>query len=182
MSDFESRFSKPDFTLAAVCGHFCTACSLFIGSQEDPERLKGISKRTNRTIEEVTCHGCRSDNKSFYCTTVCKMRDCAEKHKVDFCSLCEEYPCEEFKAFESEAPDRIEVAGCLERIKNIGYEKWYEEMVAWYSCPQCNTINSAYDMSCRKCGAEPSCKYVEVNKEEIDRRTKDMALKSGKTT
>lgn len=172
-----SGFAKADFKLAGVCGHFCAGCSLYIGTQEDPKRLEDISKRINRTIDDVTCNGCRSDNKSFYCTYICKMKACSERHGVDFCSLCDEYPCDEFKAFEAEAPDRIEVGECLDRIKDVGYEKWYEEMLEWYACPQCKTINSAYDMKCRKCGNEPSCKYVEINKEEIQRRLREMITK-----
>lgn len=45
-----------------------------------------------------------------------------------------------------------------------------KEMLEHYACPQCGTINSAYDMACRKCGNTPSCNYVEANREEIIKR------------
>lgn len=170
MGKFEECFCKPDLKLAAVCGHFCTSCTLFIGVQEDPERLKVLAERLHRSIDELTCYGCRSEKKSFYCNTVCKMKKCADDRGVSFCSECTDYPCAEFKAFEAEAQDRIEVGKDLGRIKEVGYEQWYQEMVEHYSCPKCHTINSAHDMVCRKCGAEPSCNYVKLNKQEIIQR------------
>jgi predicted RNA-binding Zn-ribbon protein involved in translation (DUF1610 family) len=59
-----------------------------------------------------------------------------------------------------------------ERIKEAGYETWFEEMIEHYSCPQCHTINSAYDLTCRKCGTDPSCAYVGLHKEEITSRSR----------
>ena len=56
----------------------------------------------------------------------------------------------------------------LDCIKEVGYEKWYTEMIEHYSCPECSTINSTYDLEgCRKCGATPSNAYVRQHKDEI---------------
>jgi uncharacterized OB-fold protein len=65
-------------------------------------------------------------------------------------------------------PHRIELRQSLERIREVGYEKWYAEMTGHFSCPACGTINSAYDAACWKCGATPSCNYVKLHGEEID--------------
>ena len=43
----------PDKRLAAVCGLFCPACSVFIGTKEDPERLKVVAERLQRSVEEL---------------------------------------------------------------------------------------------------------------------------------
>jgi len=64
-------------------------------------------------------------------------------------------------------PHRIELWKSQERIKEAGYEKWYMEMIEHYSCSECGTLNSPYDMACRKCGVTPSCKYVSLHKDEI---------------
>jgi hypothetical protein len=40
-------------------------------------------------------------------------------------------------------------------------------MVEHYSCPRCHTVNSAYDIACRKCGTQPSNAYVEQHETEI---------------
>jgi hypothetical protein len=165
--DKNSNGVKPDKRLVAVCGLFCPACGLFIGTIEDPERLKGIAERIQQPLEKVICYGCRSDKRSFFCEHLCIMYKCAAEKGIDFCGACDEYPCESLKEFQAAMPHRIELWQAQERIKEAGYEKWYMEMLEHYSCPACGTINSAYDMACRKCDAAPGNAYVSKHKEEI---------------
>jgi hypothetical protein len=155
--------------LAAVCGLFCPACHVYIATQEDPERLKILAERFQRPIEEMQCNGCRSDSRCFYCNTVCFMSRCAQEKGVEFCGECADYPCDGLEAFQKEAPHRIELWQNQARITEAGYEQWYREMIDHYSCPECGTLNSAYDLSCRKCGSEPSCEYVRLHKDAIMR-------------
>jgi hypothetical protein len=157
----------PDKRLAAVCGLFCPACTVFIGTREDPKRLQKMSERFKKPVEELQCDGCRSEKRCFYCKERCTMGKCSQEKGVDFCGECNEYPCEDLKAFQAEAPHRIELWKSQERIKEVGYEKWYAEMVDHYSCPECHTLNSAYDLKCRNCGRQPSCDYVGQHKEAI---------------
>ncbi len=158
---------KPDKKLAAVCGLFCPSCSVYIATQDDPEELERLSERFGYTVEETKCFGCGSEKRLAYCTDNCKIYSCAEKKGIDFCIECEEYPCEELKRFQAEAPHRIELFQMQERIKEVGLEKWFEEMINHYSCAKCKTINSAYNIACRNCGHEPSCEYVRLHKEQI---------------
>jgi hypothetical protein len=160
---------NPDKKEAAVCGLFCPSCSIFIGTKEDPERLKNLADNFNVPVEKMKCKGCRSDKRIGYCEN-CKMFKCSAAKGIDFCGACEEYPCEDLKAFQAILPHRIELWRSQERIREVGYEKWYAEMLEHYTCPGCGTINSAYDMVCRKCGVSPSCLYVEVNQQEIEKR------------
>ncbi len=155
-----------DKRLAAVCGLFCPACSLFIGTREDPKRLKGFAERFHVSEEEVKCDGCRADKRSPYCTT-CTFVPCAAEKGLDFCGACPEYPCEDLKTFQAARPHRIELWSAQERINKVGYERWLQEMYEEYSCPQCGVINSAYDLTCRQCGGEPSCEYVRRHRETI---------------
>jgi len=157
----------PDKKLAAVCGLFCPACHVFIGTKEDPERLKVMAQRLQRSLEEMRCNGCRSDKRCFYCESNCKMVKCAATKGVDFCGECAEYPCGELKTFQAELPHRIELWKAQARIKEVGYETWYGEMIEHFTCQKCGTLNSAYDLKCRKCGEGPSCNYVHLNQDEI---------------
>lgn len=166
MSKSNENISLPDRRLAAVCGLFCPACSVFIGTKEEPERLKGIAARTQQRLEEVQCNGCRTEKRCYYCAG-CKKTGCAAEKGVEFCGECPDYPCQELKVFQAEMPHRIELWQYQERIKEVGYEKWYKEMLEHYSCPNCNTLNSAYDIACRKCGTTPSCAYVGLHKDII---------------
>lgn len=173
MAEKSTGDNKYDKRLAAVCGLFCRACSIYIGSTEDPERLKPIAERFGKKPEEIRCEGCRADVRFLYCQT-CKMYRCAAEKGIDFCGECESYPCEDLKEFQKAMPHRIELWKAQEKIKNAGPETWYAEMINRYSCPQCGTINSTYDRKCRKCGTAPSCAYVAENAEEISRQLKGM--------
>lgn len=157
---------EPNKKLAAVCGLYCEACSIYIATHEDSGRLKKLAAAFKITEEEAKCYGCRSDKRLPYCTE-CRMFACAEKKEIDFCSLCDEYPCSELKRFQSERPHRIELWENLDRIRLTGYQQWLKEMQQHYACPSCRTLNSAYDTKCRKCAKEPSCAYVSKHKDAI---------------
>lgn len=157
---------KADWRLAAACGLFCKACSLYIGTTEEPARLAEIADRFGMAVEDVKCTGCRSDQIGFYCRQ-CKMKLCTAEKGIEFCNECETYPCDELKEFQAERPHRIELWENLARIKEAGYEQWFNEMLDHYACSECRTLNSAYDIKCRKCGAEPGSDYVAVNMEEM---------------
>ncbi len=158
----------PDKKLAAVCGLFCPACTLYIGTVEnDPQRLKSVAKVYQTPADVWECLGCRSEKRSYFCQNNCKMVDCAKERGIDFCVECDDYPCHELREFKSLRPHRIELWENQERIKEVGYQRWYEEMLAHYACPRCETLNSTYDLKCRSCGAAPSCAYVERHKDEI---------------
>jgi len=173
MKKQESHSSDKENTQAAVCGLYCGACTLFIATKEDPARLKALSERFQLPEETMKCNGCRSDNRGPYCQT-CKMVSCAAERGIEFCSECDDYPCNELKQFQSERPHRIELWDDLGRIKEIGYKAWLAEIKENYTCSKCQSLNSAYDIKCRKCGEEPSCRYVAKHKEAIEQVLKSM--------
>ncbi len=169
----EDHSREADKKLAAVCGLYCEACTLFIATKEDPARLKGLAERFKISEEAMRCYGCRSDKRGPYCG-ICKMFGCASERGIDFCVQCAEYPCNDLKKFQSERPHRIELWDDLERIGEVGYKNWLQEINENYTCPECRSINSAYDLRCRKCGEEPSCTYVAKHKQAIEQFLKKL--------
>ncbi|OGW49694.1 MAG: hypothetical protein A2078_01455 [Nitrospirae bacterium GWC2_57_9] len=163
----QNNIRVPDKSLAAVCGLFCPACSVFIGTREEPARLAVLGRRLQQPLGKMECHGCRTGKRCFYCESNCTMSKCAAEKGVEFCGACGEYPCKDLKAFQAEMPHRIELWESQKRIREAGYEQWYAEMISHFSCPACGTINSAYDLKCRKCGKEPSCAFVSLHKDKI---------------
>ena len=159
--------SVPDKRLVAVCGLFCPSCPLYIGTHEDPKRLEWFADRFNCSVEELKCEGCRSDTRCIFCRASCKMTRCANEKGLDFCGKCDEYPCNELRDFQTRMPNRIELWQSQQRIKDVGYEQWFGEMMQHYACPECGTLNSAPDIACRKCGHDPSCEYVRLHRDEI---------------
>jgi hypothetical protein len=174
MKNCNTKDITPDKKLAAVCGLFCPSCTLYIGTHEDPERLNWLAERFGRPVEDLLCHGCRAEQRSFYCNTLCQFKPCAAEKGVDFCGDCSEYPCEALQVFQAEMPHRIELWKSQQQIKEVGYQTWFMEMVEHYSCPECHTINSAYDIACRKCGTTPSCSYVKLHQNKIQEHLKKM--------
>ena len=160
MNKLNKKTIQPELVTAAVCGLFCPSCTVYIGTAEDPDRLKLLAKRFGRPIEDLECSGCRSDNLSFYCKT-CTMKKCAADRGIKFCSECDDYPCSELKTFQTEAPHRADLWTSLEQIKNEGWKKWFAKMTELSSCSDCGTINSAYDPVCRSCGNRPSSSFAE---------------------
>ncbi len=152
--------------VSAVCGLFCPACTVYIGTNEDRGRLEIIGRKINLSVEDLQCHGCRSDKRSAHCRS-CAFIPCAEKKGIQYCSECQDYPCNHLKEFQSAMPHRAELWESLDRVKDVGLEKWYDKMTGLYACSQCATINSAYDIACRKCKTEPSCTFVRRNKPTI---------------
>jgi len=153
--------------LCATCGLFCPACSIYIGTKEEPGRLKNIADRHQVSPNDLECNGCRSEKRSYWCYEICQIKPCADKKGVDFCIECNEYPCNIIRDFQKERPHRIELWKAQDRIAKVGYLKWFDEMIDHYSCSNCHTINSAYDEVCRNCGTEPSSKYVKLHKNDI---------------
>lgn len=167
MSSSDNATDSPNKQFAAVCGLFCPGCSLYIATTEDDtERLARIAAMFGVSEEEVRCLGCRSEVKGPYCK-MCKMVTCSDERGVEFCAQCSDYPCEIIVEFQAAMPHRADLFRSGERIRGIGFEAWLKETYREYRCPQCGTINSAYDMACRKCRAEPSCTFVERNREVI---------------
>lgn len=152
---------------AAVCGLYCGACSLFIASREDPARLRFLAEQFGLSEEEIRCTGCRSKKRGAFCAT-CWITACAAGRGIDFCVECTDYPCVELERFQRERPHRADLWEDLRQLDLLGAERWQEWVRGKYRCPACGTINSAYDLKCRKCGENPSCSFVARHRPEIE--------------
>jgi hypothetical protein len=154
--------------LVSACGLYCGACGVYIATQEnDTEKILRYAMILNQSYEETLCDGCGAERKTLYCSKMCTFIDCKKNKKVDFCYECNEFPCSALLDFKSKMPHRAEIIDSLNRMKEIGTEKWIIEMKDKFSCSQCNSINSAYNLSCRKCGNNPSCNFVLTHNNDI---------------
>lgn len=164
----KTDFPHPNKELAAVCGLYCGACDLYLDTKEgNLARLAEKARTCGKPIEDVRCLGCRSGTLGYFCREHCFMKPCAQKKGLDFCGACEEYPCSGLRDFQSIRQHRIELWKNLDRIEEVGYEQWEREMLERYACPECGTINTAYIPTCRECGHDPSCAYVDDNLAKI---------------
>jgi hypothetical protein len=157
---------------AAVCGLCCDVCSIFIAAHEDPQRLALLAGRMGWDIADAHCDGCRSHRRTPSCRD-CDLLACAQERGHAFCSECCDYPCTQLQDFQHEKPHRAELYHNLDRIADLGVERWLTETKDRYSCPACRTLNSSYDLKCRKCGHEPSCAFVEAHLDLIAAALRD---------
>jgi hypothetical protein len=68
-----------EFGLLTVCGSDCGYCANYLGEKQP------------------RCAGCVAlRGKPFWATGVCPIYGCVNKHGVDHCGVCEEFPCEQF--------------------------------------------------------------------------------------
>ncbi len=158
-----------NINLVSACGLYCGACGIYIATQEnDTDKILHYAMVLNQSYDDTLCDGCSSNRKSEHCSKLCNFIDCKQKKEVNFCTDCNEFPCQALQEFKSKMPHRGEIIDSLNRMKEIGIEKWITEMKDYFSCSQCNTVNSAYHVACRKCGYKPSCKFVSLHKEAIE--------------
>jgi len=92
---------------------------------------------------------------------------CQQKKGVSFCGNCSEFFCEKLKDFSIKMPHRIEIEQS-HILLSIDWKKWLIFQNNRFRCSVCNTINSAYHLSCRNCGIKPSCQFVEIHNETIE--------------
>ncbi len=148
---------------SGVCGMYCRACGLYLGSTEEPRRLAAFAERSGKPLDEVRCHGCQSDLVASYCRT-CKLRNCALGKGLTFCAECADFPCADFSAFAARDLTGQVLANC-KAIRGQGWQSWYEGQALDHACPSCGTINSIRDLTCRRCGHDPSCAFVGRHRE-----------------
>jgi hypothetical protein len=111
----------------------------------------------------VCCWHCRA----------CNVKTCAQAKGVAFCAECSAFPCDELSALSAKSlvsPTQVIVDG--QAIKDKGWPAWSAAKAKDYACPSCGGINSAFDLTCRKCSHDPSSDFVVRHKEAITRLLK----------
>ena len=118
-----------NFTLTALCGIYCGQCPVN-KAKDDPKIMEYLISRGFKQ-ENLPCPGCRSVKG--YCPAIggaqCATYLCAEKHEVDFCYQCPDFPCAKLNPAADRAnilPHNIKVFN-LCYIKEQGLEKFIEE-------------------------------------------------------
>lgn len=143
---------KTDKKLLAPCGLYCGVCAILIADRDDnlkfKERLTGVY---GVEVEDIRCKGCLSDDVFKYCT-VCPIRDCARARGLEGCHECEEFPCRFVEEFPLEVGKRV-MLRAIPRWREIGTERWVEEEIDRYHCPQCGYPLFRGAKRCRNCRA-----------------------------
>ncbi len=137
----------------AYCGLYCEACPVYIATQNNT--LNSLSQKIDLPVQEIACHGCKSDTNFQWCR-ICNLKKCAREKNIEFCIECSDYPCQDLTNFKEETkyPYHCEVFDNLEEIKNLGKEKWLKNQQKRWSCQNCGSLFSYYDLKCPECSQE----------------------------
>lgn len=124
--------------LIAPCGLDCRLC-----------------QRYNRS--KNPCPGCRGDDSQKLPTCLnCKIKNCSliETGQVNFCSECDEYPCNLVKNLDKRYKKSygLRVLDNLDRIKTVGLDQFVNEQEKNWSCTGCGEILCMHKPTCRNCG------------------------------
>lgn len=89
-------------SIIAYCGLICNNCPAFIATKNgDHKRKKELAKiwadhAENLSIEDITCYGCKSENKKTKFCGICLVRSCCQNKNIDNCAHCKDYPCQKY--------------------------------------------------------------------------------------
>ena len=82
--------------LIAICGIDCEQCDAYIATKNNDQALREKTAKlwaelNNAPIlpEHINCEGCRVNGvKTFFCSTLCQVRQCAISKGYETCSDC----------------------------------------------------------------------------------------------
>jgi len=145
--------------LAAPCGLYCGACSIYVArKREDVRTLERIARQMKErvgrevTLEDLACEGCLSEGPiAAYCRD-CVLRACAKDRGVTHCSRCPDFPCQPITDFNNDGmPHHSEVLANIRMQREVGVDGWLEEQNKRWRCHACNSPVHWYARKCPKC-------------------------------
>jgi len=149
-----------EYRYDSYCGLYCGACPVLVANENGT--VKERAMEWGKKPQDLRCHGCKSGVNCVFGKD-CYFKECAESKKLEFCSECEDYPCEKLLEFVSDkSAHHSIVAVNLGRIREVGVVGWIEEQRSRWSCPACDAKFTWYDSTCSNCGAELyNCRHEE---------------------
>lgn len=127
--------------LIAPCGMDCGICSHYLAYSHNFPKRKGIPQ----------CIGCRERNK--LCAFIKKDCGLLRKNKINFCFVCDTFPCQNLKRMDKKYTDRygMSFVDNLVFIKEKGLNKFLPRQKRKYTCSQCGDTVCIHNKKCYAC-------------------------------
>ncbi|MFW9902114.1 MAG: DUF3795 domain-containing protein [Candidatus Thorarchaeota archaeon] len=142
--------------LLAPCGLYCGVCAIHIADKDNNAKFKEILvdvyKPFSKTIEDIKCKGCLSENQDDifgYCK-MCPIRDCVKSKGFESCYQCNDFPCKFIDKFPVPVGKKV-ILRAIPQWKELGTEKWVEAEEKRYHCPECGNPLFRGAKRCNKC-------------------------------
>ena len=159
--------------LAAACGTYCGACPAYLAKHGEDGQIKKKRQKISSSVPTksqkgippsnwmagLLCDGCLSGGQLAAHCQRCNIRLCAlDKQDNARCSDCEELPCHRITNLINMGRylHRKEYLPNLEKIREMGVQKWVKYEEERWRCPRCRLPMSWYDAECIGCGAKRS--------------------------
>lgn len=103
--------------MIAYCGLDCEKCEARVATVTNNQLLReSVAKRWSQlngitiTPEMIVCDGCKVDGrKTIYCESLCRIRPCAIKHRVETCGACSKMnECKTLKTITDHSQEALE--------------------------------------------------------------------------
>jgi hypothetical protein len=159
--------------LAAACGTYCGACPAYLAKHGEDEQIKKKRQKVSSSgpakalrgippsnwMDGLVCDGCLSGGQLAAHCQNCNIRLCAlDKQSNSRCSDCKDLPCYRITNLINMGRylHRKEYLPNLEKIREMGVQKWVKYEEERWRCPRCGLPMSWYDAECIGCGARRS--------------------------
>jgi ribosomal protein L37E len=176
--------------LVAACGTYCGACPAYIAKHSEDEQIKiKLEKRfssgpmkalkgipPSNWMDGLLCDGCLSGGMLAGHCQNCAIRICAANKQNDSrCSDCEELPCYRITNLINMGHylHRKEYLPNLEKIREMGVQKWIKYEEERWRCRRCGLPMSWYDAECAGCGEPRSERLFPLSKGKAGRCWRD---------
>ena len=146
--------------LAAICGLYCGACTLYVAYvEENFGELKELAEtplpvKFKVPAERLVCEGCYSSILMPW--SDCEFRKCSLEKGVKYCFECKEFPCERLYEFERQKESHLlchaPLVQNLREMRKIGVKMWLEEQERLWRCTRCAGRLHWLSKACPKCG------------------------------
>ncbi len=140
--------------LLAPCGLYCGVCAIYMAHNDNnlkfKEKLVNVYKPMTKTIDDIHCEGCLSDDKFGWCQT-CPIRSCSQEKGYEGCFQCSDFPCKMIDRFPIEVGKKV-ILRAIPQWKELGTEKWVEMEEKRYLCRECGNKLFRGAKRCNKCG------------------------------
>ena len=141
--------------LLSPCGLYCGVCRVYFAHRNNDIKFKQellpIYKAYGaKNVDDIACTGCLSDGIIFPFCQSCAIKDCIKDKGIEGCRQCDEFPCDIIANWPS-APGKKIILRNIPAWRELGTEKWVEQVENRYKCPECGNQLFRGVTNCNKC-------------------------------
>ncbi|MBD3230347.1 MAG: DUF3795 domain-containing protein [Candidatus Lokiarchaeota archaeon] len=141
--------------LLAPCGLYCGVCAVYIAHRDNnlkfKKRIVDVYPFTTK-VEQIKCTGCLSEEEVFEVCQHCPIKSCTQKKEIEGCHQCNDFPCKYIENFIMPVGKKV-ILRAIPQWREWGTEKWVEEEIKRYHCPECGNPLFRGAKQCNKCKA-----------------------------